>query len=187
MRRSCPRIYQILQFHMHFPSEHTVNGEPFAGEIHVVHQRIGSSHTDNLIMVAIFVQTTENDDELSQAMGAFWDNMGFFGTHHQVLPDRAKPLAMQNPVSLKALDEQYRGHYTSYCGSITTPPCSETVTWLVMSRPVIVSLAVQRIFKSKFGESGISRRVQVLNARVVVSDSMATCQSNSVTHQLGLQ
>merc|ERR1712046_204593 len=47
--------YQVLQFHFHFPSEHTIKGKPFAGELHIVFQREGSTGTDDLAFVAIML------------------------------------------------------------------------------------------------------------------------------------
>ena len=45
--------YQVKQFHFHFPAEHTVDGKLSAGEMHIVHQKVGSSGTNDLAVIGI--------------------------------------------------------------------------------------------------------------------------------------
>ena len=46
---------QVLQFHFHFPSEHAIDGSLYAGELHIVHQKVGSKGTDDLLVVGVML------------------------------------------------------------------------------------------------------------------------------------
>eukprot|EP00666_Eupelagonemidae_sp_cell4sb_P002317 gene2317-9657_t len=53
-------VYDALQFHFHFPSEHTIDGEHFAGELHIVHRRQGTSGLDDLLVVGVMLDDTDD-------------------------------------------------------------------------------------------------------------------------------
>lgn len=106
--------YDLLQFHAHTPSEHTVDGQHYAGELHLVHR----ASDDQLAVLGVFVE------ESSDAHPAFdgW-------THS------TDTTLSANPAELLP-DE--RSYYT-YEGSLTTPPCSEIVRWIVFDTPIQAS------------------------------------------------
>eukprot|EP00666_Eupelagonemidae_sp_cell4sb_P015418 gene15418-19021_t len=53
-------VYEALQFHFHFPSEHTVDGVSYDGELHIVHRRVGTSGLDDLLVVGVMLDATDD-------------------------------------------------------------------------------------------------------------------------------
>ncbi|MCY3915869.1 MAG: carbonic anhydrase family protein, partial [Chloroflexi bacterium] len=115
--------YNLLQFHFHSPSEHTIDGMPAPLEIHFVHQ---DPNYGNLAVVGIML--TEGDSK-NEAYAAVFDH----------LPAQVgAPEAAGEPIALAALLPEARTFYT-YQGSLTTPPCSEIARWLLLDSPVELS------------------------------------------------
>ena len=115
--------YELLQFHFHAPSEHTIAGEAAPMEIHFVHQ---DPRSGNLAVVGVLL--VEGEDENS-AYASVIDNLP---------ADAGEPNAAGEPLALAKLLPEQRGYYT-YQGSLTTPPCSEIVRWLLLDAPVALS------------------------------------------------
>ena len=117
--------YVLLQFHFHSPSEHTINGEAAAMEVHFVHQ---DPNSGMLAVVGILLRESDQDNE---AYTAIFDHM----------PSEAgEEMAMSEVISLTSLLPDQRTYYT-YQGSLTTPPCSEIVRWLLLDTAVDLSAA----------------------------------------------
>ena len=114
--------FELLQFHFHHPSEHTVKGESYPMEIHFVHKdRQGS-----LAVLAVFLQEgTEN-----KALVPIWDSMPSQKSSEKYLGELKIATSKLLPENL----DSYR-----YSGSLTTPPCSENVSWVVFQEPIEVS------------------------------------------------
>ena len=136
--------YDLLQFHFHAPSEHTIAGERAPMEIHFVHQ---DPNSGNLAVVGILL--TEGDDD-SDAYAAVFDH----------LPAQVgEPEAQGDPLDLAGLLPERHGYY-SYQGSLTTPPCSEIVRWLLLDTPVALSAEQMAAFSAIY--DGNARPVQPL-------------------------
>jgi len=157
--------YEVKQFHFHFPAEHEVDGKLAAGELHIVHQKKGSSGTDGLAVVGIIL------DEQSSAAGTpelkFMEQLGF-GTE---LPGKNSITTVADPLDLNAFANEYAGGFYHYTGSLTTPPCAEKVHWYVCQKTVPVTKAMVNSFKARFPEN--NRPVQPLNARQLVASSLS--------------
>ena len=115
-------LYELAQFHVHSPSEHTIDGEYAQLEIHFVHK----SAAGELAVVGILVDEGEYDPMWDPVIAAFPDEAG--GKRHIENLD----LDMND---LRPLPQ----HYYRYEGSLTTPPCSEGVQWIVMANKRHVS------------------------------------------------
>ena len=116
--------YELLQFHFHKPSEHLVEGSPFDMEAHLVHKHHA---TGNLAVLGVFMKRGADN----QALRSIWEKM----------PRSAGPEETVRGVSVNAsqlLPEDRNGFYRYY-GSLTTPPCSEIVNWIVFKQPIEVS------------------------------------------------
>ncbi len=114
--------YNLLQFHFHTPSEHTVNGTAFPMEVHLVHK----SSDDNLAVIGVMMREGKKNSFIQTV----WDN----------LPEAEGKDKLVKGVSISA-DELLpagRKHY-KYSGSLTTPPCTEGVNWNVMVNPIELS------------------------------------------------
>ena len=118
--------YKLLQFHAHTPSEHIVDGKQFPMEIHLVHQADDKSFA----VVGVLVETPAGapaDVGLAAALKEFPTQINDPREFsRKVNPERWMPAADK------------RGYF-NYPGSLTTPPCTEGVTWYVMREPIKVS------------------------------------------------
>ncbi|MCY4073594.1 MAG: carbonic anhydrase family protein [Chloroflexi bacterium] len=115
--------YNLLQFHFHSPSEHTINGEAAAMEIHFVHQ---DPNSGALAVVGILLV---GGDAENGAYAPVFDNMP---------SEIGEPAALGEALDLEALLPKELTYFT-YQGSLTTPPCSEIVRWLLLDTPVHLS------------------------------------------------
>lgn len=132
--------YDLQQFHVHTPSEHTVQSVPYAGEIHLVHR----ADDNTLAVLAIFVEEEDPPHPHLDAWSGGADTTLSFNAE-TLLP-------------------QLRPYYT-YEGSLTTPPCSEGVRWIVLDTPMQASSEQLKTLRAQ--HSGNARPVQPLNGRTI--------------------
>ena len=110
--------FELKQFHFHAPSEHTIGGKSYPMEVHFVH---ADAHGDLAVVGVMVEQGAENP--VLEALDAR-------------LPPRAGEKASLAP-AVAAIDllPDDRDYYR-YSGSLTTPPCSEGVRWLVLKHAI---------------------------------------------------
>lgn len=146
--------YELWQFHFHGPSEHTLNGEFSPMEMHLVHR----SAEGGLVVVGVMI---EGGDE-NEALAPVWGNLPAEEMEAETIPGAS--------VDANALLPAERSYYR-YNGSLTTPPCTEGVKWLVMSTPIELSgdqiAAFEEIIHANY------RPVQPLNEREFLLSSEA--------------
>ena len=145
--------YDLLQFHFHAPSEHTIDGLAAALEIHFVHQ---DPNSGNLAVVGILLSEGEGE------------NIAYAAVFDHLPAEVGDPEATGDPLSLAALLPEARGYYT-YQGSLTTPPCSEIVRWLLLDTPVELSADQIAAFTAIYENN--ARPVQPLGKRDLLQDS----------------
>lgn len=140
--------YKLLQFHTHTHSEHTLNGTSYPMEIHFVHK---NETTGKLAVIGVFVEEgAENAilknfvDHLPATATATYDAADTFNAADFFPSDKS---------------------YFTYAGSLTTPPCSEIVTWIVMEHPIEASAAQIHDFEALEHEN--ARPVQALEGRTI--------------------
>jgi carbonic anhydrase len=114
--------YALQQFHFHRPSEERVNGKTFAMSLHLVH----ADETGKLAVVAVLLQ----QGEANLLLAELWKDL----PRQKEKEDRWDNIQIDASRLLPA----DKGYYT-FSGSLTTPPCSENVTWFVLKNPVTVS------------------------------------------------
>jgi carbonic anhydrase len=141
--------FDLLQFHFHTPSEHTVDGKTFPLELHLVHQAADKS------LAVIGVLMTEGTSNV--VLGRFWDKM----------PKAVGEVDTGVTIELKDLLPRLTDDYHTYAGSLTTPPCSESVRWIVLEQPVQVSKAQIAAFRTVFPMN--ARPTMPLGARYLLS------------------
>ncbi len=139
--------YQLLQFHFHRPSEERVNGKSFDMVIHLVHK----DDEGKLAVVAVLLEKGA-ENSLIQTI---WDHLPL-EVGMDVTPTKA--------IDLKDLLPENRAYYT-YMGSLTTPPCTEDVLWMVFKQPAPVSPEQIAIFSRLYKHN--ARPVQPLNNRLI--------------------
>jgi carbonic anhydrase len=140
--------YELQQFHFHHPSEERVNGKAYPLVAHLVHK----SAEGKLAVVAVLFTEGQGKPVIGRLMKRFPEDEG-----KEVAPEGVT-------VDASALLPEKRGYYT-FTGSLTTPPCSEGVTWFVLKSPVPLSAAATAAFAKKYPNN--TRPVQPLNGRVV--------------------
>ena len=113
--------YELQQFHFHVSSEHTFAGEGSDMELHLVHK----SAAGDTAVVGVLLQRGASSGALAPIFAELPDDVEV----HHPLP------APFNPGRFLPVD---RAHYR-YEGSLTTPPCTEGVHWLVLKDPITVS------------------------------------------------
>jgi len=138
--------YELVQFHFHKPGEEKIDGKGHDMDAHLVHQ----GPNGKLVVLAIQLDAGKEN----RLIKALWDN----------LPKEKGKENVVEAVKINALDllPDNKGYYL-YAGSLTTPPCSEDVTWFVLKAPVQVSSAQLERF-AKFYPMN-ARPVQPLNDR----------------------
>jgi len=112
--------YELLQFHYHALSEHTIDNQHFPIEAHFVHK-----HSDTDFAV-IAVMLTEGEESK------------FFKRYLDQFPVEKWEYKTDEMFDLLSLFPENRSYY-HYSGSLTTPPCTEFVSWYVMKNPVEAS------------------------------------------------
>jgi len=143
------RSFELKQFHFHSPSENTMSAKHFPLEGHFVH----ADANGNLAVISVMYQEGAQNSELEKA----WSHM----------PTKASETSPLAPaVDAAALLPANRDYYR-FSGSLTTPPCSEGVIWLVMKEPLAVSKEQIEQF-TKVLHHPNNRPVQPVNARIIV-------------------
>ncbi|MDH4050164.1 MAG: carbonic anhydrase family protein [Rubrivivax sp.] len=133
------RRYELVQFHFHRPSEERINGRQYEMSAHLVHK----DPDGRLAVVAVLLERGAAQPVIQQV----WNNLPL---------EKGEPVPAPHEMDPAALLPTDRRYYT-YMGSLTTPPCTEGVLWMVMQQPVPAS--TQQI--------GIFQRLYPMNARPV--------------------
>jgi carbonic anhydrase len=141
------RTYHLLQFHFHRPSEERINGKSFDMVIHFMHR----DDQGRIAMIAVLLEKGA-EHPLIQTL---WNNMPL-----EVNQDVTPAVA----IDPNGLLPENRGYYT-YMGSLTTPPCTEDVLWMVFKQPLNVSPEQINIFARLYRNN--ARPVQSSNNRLV--------------------
>ena len=143
--------YALVQYHFHNQSEHTVKGKHFPMEMHLVHK----SASGKLAVVGVLIEEGAHN----AAFDPIWSN----------LPTRkgVETHYAHVAVDVDALLPTKRTSYR-YDGSLTTPPCSEGVRWVVMTTPIQLSAEQIRAFAAIIHDN--NRPTQPLNGRPVVTE-----------------
>jgi len=143
------KTYELKQFHFHTPSEHMINGKNLPMEMHMVHQ----SEDKSLAVVSILFELGPIPNENLSKIIAHLPSVKGESKH---ITDVSLDLHLHLPKDNRAFH---------YVGSLTTPPCSENVQWLVLSETKMVTASQVAAFYSKIGAN--NRPVQSLNGRVI--------------------
>lgn len=145
--------YNLLQFHFHIPSEHWLNGHESAMEMHMVHQNAAG----NLLVVGRWIEEGAANTTLTPIFA-------------DLPPTPADPRAVSN-VDLASLltADLYSFRYD---GSLTTPPFTEGVQWVLLTEPLTLSHDQIEAFHGLFPMDN-SRLPEPINGRVIQTDDPA--------------
>ncbi len=135
--------YKLLQLHFHRPSEHLIRGKNFPMEAHFVHR----AESGALAVIGVLMATGRPNAAFSRIV--------------LTMPATEGPAVKADPrINPHGLLPARLGYYR-YSGSLTTPPCSEIVEWLVLTAPIQVAAADVAAFA----------RLYPMNARPVQQDN----------------
>ncbi|NWU79347.1 CAH4 anhydrase, partial [Onychorhynchus coronatus] len=143
-----PRKYKAVEFHLHWGvpsvqqyipgSEHSIDGEKYAMELHLVHIREdvpnvaeAKKHKDGLAVLAFFIKVDEENKNYATLLNEL-ENIQYKGKKDTVID----PL----PLSSLLPPKEELGRYYRYEGSLTTPDCFEGVIWTIFEKPIELSL-----------------------------------------------
>ncbi|KAG6512853.1 hypothetical protein ZIOFF_030987 [Zingiber officinale] len=178
--------YSLLQMHWHSPSEHTIDGERFPVELHLVHKSVDG----NITVVAVLYQFGRADPLLIQVIMnkldfvcflPFWETMikqsiatglqlkdKMAELKKEVLAGDEQARVPVGVVKMRSLKQHTRKYYR-YVGSLSTPPCTENVVWNVLGEARKMSrrqaAELQAPLKEAYRRN--ARPAQALNGRVV--------------------
>lgn len=141
------RRYELQQFHFHRPSEERINGRQSEMVVHLVHK----DSLGRLAVVAVLLDR----GAINPVIRTVWANLPL--ERNEVLPAQAQ-------LDLNQLLPESRLYYT-YMGSLTTPPCSEGVLWMVLKSPLQASVQQIDIFSRLYPMN--ARPVQPSNGRLI--------------------
>lgn len=142
--------YDLLQYHFHHPSEHHIAGTAFSMEVHFVHK----AENGNLAVLGVMIAKGEANSTIE----SIWRNM----------PEKAGETVKADQLLLPSALIPKDSASFRYAGSLTTPPCSEIVSWVVYRRPVTASEDQIAKFAKLFPNN--ARPVQPLNRRKLLLD-----------------
>ena len=142
--------FELKQFHFHSPSENTINGRTYPLELHLVH----ADHEGRLAVVGVLFEY----GAANQDIATIWQHAPQETAGEGLMPDAFNAARLLPPNRL----DHYR-----FSGSLTTPPCSEGVSWFVLKATQTVSVQqVERLVAILEGTN--NRPVQPTHARLIV-------------------
>ena len=140
--------YKLVQFHFHRPSEHMIAGKNFAMEAHFVHR----ADSGALAVLGVLMTTGRPNAAFNRIVATMPAQAG-------------PPVKADAQINPNGLLPENRSYYR-YSGSLTTPPCAETVEWLVLRTPIQVSGADIATFAKLY--PGNARPARQSNRRYVL-------------------
>ena len=140
--------YDLVQFHFHHPSEERIAGQPFPLVAHLVHRGADGK----LAVVAVLFK----EGAPNPVLEGVWEHLP---------AGEGPPHVIQGATvdASRLLPADHR--YYTFTGSLTTPPCTEDVTWFVLATQVELSKAQEATFAARYPSN--ARPVQPLNGREV--------------------
>ncbi len=144
--KSFGHTYHLTRIYFHFPSEHTVKGKHYAGEL----QFINVDTAGRVMVLSVFINPGEKNPALEEIL--------------KYVPKHGKQKTIKGQLSLSQLLPNSIS-YWYYLGSLTAPPCKKDVKWFVMKTPIEASKEQIAEFTRLIG--GKNRVIQPLNGRQV--------------------
>lgn len=140
--------YQLVQFHFHHPAEERINGQGYPMVGHFVHR----NDMGQLAVLAVLLEPGDANPLIQKV----WTHMPL-----DVNDSVRLPPDLINVAEILPRDQRYY----QYIGSLTTPPCTEGVLWLILKQPVSISREQLRLFGQLYANN--ARPVQPANGRPV--------------------
>lgn len=127
--------YKLKSMHYHMPSEHFVDGKHFEGEMHFVHK---TSNGSQILVIGAFLSLSNSTAQPNPFIEQFKNKLPQKDGNGTL--DGLKLTALQQSINMQ--------EFFTYRGSLTTPPCSENVRWIVLKSPVTINLEQYTMLKN---------------------------------------
>lgn len=164
--------YTLKYLTMHTVSEHTFEGGHYDLEMQFVHTAPAPDGTEKVLIVACFYQAVEGTSSPQYFKDLANAGPALTSAPRSIVPLNFKDMAQQVLVGSVSTDGTQAAdfqpnfiNYLAYTGSLTTPPCTENVQWILLRNPVLV--APEDVAKVKNLEGSNWRPAQPLNGRSV--------------------
>ena len=141
------RRYELVQFHFHRPSEERINGRQYEMVAHLVHKDL-----DGRLAVVAVLMDQGRQHPMVQLV---WNSLPL---------EKKEETTSPVPIDMNMLLPEDRRYYT-YMGSLTTPPCSEGVLWLVLKQPAQLSVEQLAVFAKLYPMN--ARPIQQVSGRMI--------------------
>jgi carbonic anhydrase len=145
------KTYTVAQFHFHHRSEHTINGRSYPLEMHVVSADPDPATNTNVVLAVFFEESTTDNAFLAKVF-------------NNIPTQQKQQVQTQEQLSLGDILPA-DPHYYTYVGSLTTPPCTAGVDWVIFQQPMTLSTAQLAQFTSRYPSD--ARPTQPLKTRVI--------------------
>ena len=143
-----PATYELKAMHLHVPAEHRIDGQPFSAELHLVHQSAGGDYA----VVGQLFRLGDPSPVIQALLDAY--------------PEPGQAVERGFRLNAADLAPGDLGYYR-YSGSLTTPPCTEPVDWIVLRE--IRSTSQEQVDQIAARQKGYNNRpVQPLNGREII-------------------
>lgn len=175
------KTYNAIQYHFHFPSEHAVAGKLMDGEVHVVHQLDGTTDLSDLLVVGRFLSVKEGaaDNDFLKSLG--WASIG----EDDTIDEKGDKAAISGETDVSDIIAdtagKMDGQYWRYEGSLTTPPCTESVHWFVLEKALDISKAQADAYTADMEADGIVGTNRPLQPIVCNADGVKQLYQNTLT------
>ena len=145
------KTYTVAQLHFHHRSEHTVNGRSYPLEMHMVSADPDPATNTNVVLAVFFEESATDNAFLAKVF-------------NNIPTQKQQEVQTQEQLSLGDILPA-DPHYYSYTGSLTTPPCTAGVNWVIFQQPMTLSTAQLAQFTRRY--PGNARPTQPLKTRVI--------------------
>lgn len=146
--------YRLSQFHFHAPSEHVTDGTRFPLEIHFVNE----DGRKRVAVVGVMVQLGKPNESLAPVLKSLP------ATETEKSTNASPPVTVD---LASVLPHNHKAYV--YTGSLTTPPCTEGVHWIVLTEPIQMSSDQIATFTRLFPDN--HRPLQKANGREIDNES----------------
>ena len=142
--------YNLRHIDIHVPAEHRLDGREFAGELQFVHQRADG----HVAILSVLMDEGRANRAIDRVLAALPSGTGL----ERTLPDQIFSAHELLPADFS---------YARYTGSLTTPPCTERVDWVVLRTPVTLSAEQAKLLRAAVGGRSNARPLQPRNSREI--------------------
>lgn len=148
--------FELKQFHLHTPSENLIKGVSYPMEAHFVH--VSDDADKEITVLAVMFEYGDTNPFLAELIRQLPTKVGEIKKLEKKLD-----AAMLQPVA------EAHDHYYRFNGSLTTPPCTEGVRWIVMAEPIEASKTQIEKFKAALPHAN-NRPVQPTRGRIILEN-----------------